>query len=140
MIPFEGSVEPGFPLYGIAAGVLARAGGALEQNPRELREYHEGRTVIVSRRLALLRQLKAGDVLRVPTDSGEVAYRVLRVSDGEGFFPDERAFAIADPIWLQRDFCVGVTPVRKSIPRFCIAVARSSRRSSSKPRRIFSPR
>lgn len=113
VIPFEGAVEPGFQLYGIGVAQLTRSGGMLEQNPGEVRDYQSTRSVIVSRRLALLRQVQVGDVLRVPTDAGEVPYRVLRIGDGEGFFPDERAFAIADPEWLRRDFCVGTAPVRK---------------------------
>src|SRR5690606_15213837 len=63
-------------------------------------------SVIVSKRLAHLRRLQPGDVLPVLTDEGARPYTVLAVSDHAGFFPDERAWAIADPRFLREDFCV----------------------------------
>jgi putative ABC transport system permease protein len=104
---FEGSVRLGFPLSGLAAASLQRDGGPLAGRPEQARRYEAERCVVVSRRLARLRGLAEDQFLSVPTDDGPVAYRVLAVSDAAGFFPDERAWAVAAPRWLHQDFCVG---------------------------------
>ena len=102
----EGQAAPGFELYGMAAERLAAPDGPLRDNPDAVREYRDSRVLIVSHRFALLHQVRAGSRVRVPTDQGEVLYTVLRVSDAVGFFPDERAYALAAPRWLRQDFCV----------------------------------
>lgn len=95
-----------YELSGYDVAQLVRAGGVFASDPERAQAYAGSRSVIVSKRLAHLRQLAPGDALAVLTDEGPKPYTVLAVSDTAGFFPDERAWAIAAPRWLRQDFCV----------------------------------
>ena len=65
------------------------------------------RTLIASRRLAKARGWQAGELVAMRDKNGvPVSYEVLAISDRAGFDSDERAFAIASPHWLRRDFCI----------------------------------
>ncbi|MCC6671434.1 MAG: FtsX-like permease family protein [Planctomycetes bacterium] len=105
--PHLGRVAAPIPLSGLAPELLAGPGGPFAERPELARRYAETRSVVVSRRLARLRGLAPGGILAVTTSLGVSGYTVLAVSDASGFFPDERAFALAHPRWLQNDFCVG---------------------------------
>jgi putative ABC transport system permease protein len=89
----QGSVQPSFLLSGLDLDLPGYAG--------------DQRVLVASRRLATLRGWKADDFVPVLTDEGPVPYRVLAVRDDLGFFPDERAWAVTAPRWMQHDFCVG---------------------------------
>lgn len=104
---FEGRVRQApFEVAGLAPAVLARQ-GVLTDDPAAADAYARTRSVVISERLAHLRQLGPGDTLHLLTDEGPRPYTVLAVSDRAGFFPDERAFAITAPQWLRQDFCAG---------------------------------
>jgi len=104
---FEGRAQQApFELSGFELGRLLRPGGPLLGDDERTRAYESSRSVVVSRRLAQMRHLAAGDALAVLTDEGPKPYTVLAVSDAAGFFPDERAWAVAAPRWLREDFCV----------------------------------
>jgi putative ABC transport system permease protein len=109
----EGTVNPSFLLSGLDAAALVRDGRALAGEPLLAQRYREERCLIVSHRLAQLRGFRVDDFVAVLTDDGPVPYRVLRISDASGFFPDERAFAVTDPRWLRQDFCLPVASVVK---------------------------
>jgi putative ABC transport system permease protein len=104
----------GFLLCGVDARGASGPGGALEGRMDLLQRYADqgARTLICSRRLARTRQWRTGDLVpmldrnRVP-----VAYEVLLVSDASGFAADERAFAITQPYWLRKDFCIAEASV-----------------------------
>ncbi|MEM7202816.1 MAG: FtsX-like permease family protein [Planctomycetota bacterium] len=105
---FEGEAPGRLLLRGLPAAALQRPGGLLEDAPDLVTTYRDGRGLVVSERLALLRDLHEGDALSLLTDGGPVRYQVLRVSDAVGYFPDERAWAVAAPRWLRDDFCAGL--------------------------------
>ncbi|MEO0481284.1 MAG: ABC transporter permease [Planctomycetota bacterium] len=104
---FLGPVAGPFELRAIDGDSLAVADRPFDGRS-DLREvFDRERSVVVSRRLALLKDLRVGDGLDVGTEGGSVRYRVLAISDRAGFFPDERAFALCSPKWLKLDFCIG---------------------------------
>ncbi|MCA8950468.1 MAG: ABC transporter permease [Planctomycetes bacterium] len=107
----EGEVRgDGFLLRGLAVGSVGGVGSALEGEPALLRRYADpnARTVVVSERLSRHKKLHPGDtVTLVDRNGARVAYEVLAISDRSGFDSDERAWAVAAPHWLRRDFCVG---------------------------------
>lgn len=102
---YEGRVDVRFPLRGVPADRLAGEGALWADDPAAAQAYREQRGLVISTRLAHLRGKGAGDTISLVTDEGPVDYQVLAVSDRFGFFPDERAWAIASPRWLRRDFC-----------------------------------
>ena len=108
---FRGRVDVRFPLRGLELADLIGVGGAFEAEPEKVVAYDQQRSLILSSRLAHLRGKKAGDVISLVTDGGPVPYQVLAVTDRVGFFPDERAWAIAAPHWLRRDFCAEIDRV-----------------------------
>ena len=106
---FEGqAIMPRFPLRGLELASLTREGGLLAGDDVLAAAYEGQRGLIVSKRLAHLRGLAPGDPISLRTDQGGAVYTVLAVSDRAGYFPDERAWGVASPRWLQRDFCVGL--------------------------------
>ncbi len=106
VLPLEARVALPFLVVGTDPEELARPGGPLYGKPGWLRAMKEDRGLLVSGRLANLRGIGPGWTLKVPTGAGTVQYKVLAVTDRAGFFPDERAFALADRKWLHWDFCV----------------------------------
>ncbi len=119
---FEGRVRQApFEVAGLDPAVLQRH-GVLVNDPAAAAAYAETRSVVISERLAHLRQLGSGDTLHLLTDEGPRPYTVLAVSDRAGFFPDERAWAIAAPRWLQQDFCAG----EKCVERVALTLQRGS--------------
>ena len=112
---FEGEQRgAGFFLRGLDVASAGGHGGALEGAPELARRYADPkkRTVVISRRLALHRELRTGDVVTMPDRNGATqAYEVLLVSDRSGFDMDERAWAITSPHWMHADFCVPDTSV-----------------------------
>ncbi|MEZ5965138.1 MAG: ABC transporter permease [Planctomycetota bacterium] len=104
---FEGRARQApYELSGLDLGRLLQPGRPLVGAPGKAQAYEATRSVVVSERLADLRGLHPGDALSVLTDEGPKPYTVLAVSDAAGFFPDERAWAVAAPRWLRQDFCV----------------------------------
>ncbi len=107
---FEGEERGGgFVLRGLSTGSAAAPGGPLEGHPELVRRYADERvrTLIVSHRLAKARRWQVGDLVPLfDRNQVPVAYQVLHVSDAAGFDGDERAFAVAAPHWLRKDFCV----------------------------------
>ncbi len=107
---FEGEERGGgFLLRGLAAAAAVGADGPLEGDQELLRRYTDERvrTLVASRRLAKARQWQAGTLVAMRDKNGvPVSYEVLVVDDRAGFDADERAFAIASPHWLRRDFCI----------------------------------
>lgn len=104
----------GYFLRGLDAEAIAAVGGPLAGQPELVRRYasEQQRTVVISRRLARQQGLREGDALTLSDRNGAlVAYRVLLASDRAGFDMDERAFALAAPHWLRRDFCLPETSV-----------------------------
>ena len=108
---FEGEIRSGgFLLRGLAVESVAGSGGPLEGEPVATRRYADerARTLIASRRLAKSKDWRAGELVALRDKNGvPVSYEVLLISDRAGFDSDERAFAIASPHWLRRDFCIG---------------------------------
>ncbi len=102
VLPFTARAAFPFLVLGIEAEALSPPEGA----PELLAAMKERRGIWISTRLARLRGLGVGSRIPVPTDRGIVRYEVLRISDEEGFFPDERAFALCDREWLRKDFCL----------------------------------
>jgi len=99
--------SPQFPLSGLAVADLTRAGGLFANQPGKAAAYASSRTLVVSKRWARLKFIHAeGQPVDVLTDAGTKRYTVLAISDAAGFFPDPRAWAVADPRWLRNDFCV----------------------------------
>ncbi|MFM1871430.1 MAG: hypothetical protein RL398_852, partial [Planctomycetota bacterium] len=99
----------GFVLRGMDVTSLAGDGGALEGRPELVRRYADERirSLVVSRRLAKARGWKLGDFVPMLDRNGiPVTYTVLFVDDANGFDGDERAYAVASPQWLKRDFCI----------------------------------
>lgn len=105
VLPLEARVSLPFLVIGTDAAELARNGGPLAGRPELVEAMRERRGLLVSSRLANLRDLHPGRRIPVPTGAGLVHYQVAALSDGAGFFPDERAFALADRRWLHLDFC-----------------------------------
>lgn len=104
---FEGRAQQApYELSGFELARLLRPGGPMVGDEARARAYETSRSVVVSQRLAHLRRLRPGDALAVLTDEGPKPYTVLAISDVAGFFPDERAWAVASPRWLRQDFCV----------------------------------
>ena len=108
VLPLEARVGLPFLVVGTDPEELARPGGPLQGKPGLVRAMKEERGLLASGRLANLRGVRPGWSLKVPTGAGTVRYKVLAVTDRAGFFPDERAFALADRKWLHWDFCVDV--------------------------------
>jgi putative ABC transport system permease protein len=108
---FTTDVAARFPLRGLSVETLTAPGGLLEGAPEVAAAYDGSRGLIVSKRLAHLRGKSVGDAMELLTDGGPVTYTVLEVSDRAGFFPDERAWAIAAPRWLHTDFCANADAV-----------------------------
>lgn len=108
--PFEGEERGGgFLLRGLGAAAVAGAGGPLEGDQALLHRYTDerARTLIASRRLARARGWQPGGLVALRDRNGvPVSYEVLTVDDRAGFDADERAFAVASPHWLRRDFCI----------------------------------
>lgn len=96
-----------FPISGLPVADLTRPGGLFASQPQKAAAYTASRTLVVSKRWAKLNFIGAeGQAVDVLTDAGTRRYTVLAVSDAAGFFPDDRAWVVADPRWLQNDFCV----------------------------------
>jgi putative ABC transport system permease protein len=115
---FEGRAQQApFELSGYDVARLTRPGGLFASDAERAAAYSSARSMIVSKRLAQLRRLGPGDALAVLTDEGPKPYTVLAVSDAAGFFPDERAWAIADPRFLREDFCVEERSVDRIVLR-----------------------
>lgn len=91
---------------GIEPARLAAPGAAFDARPELARRFGEVRSLVVSPRLARLSDLGEGSAVTLMTDGGPVAYTVLAVSDRVGFFPDDPAFALAHPRFVEQDFCV----------------------------------
>jgi putative ABC transport system permease protein len=104
--PLVGTVAAPFQVSGLSPQYLAGEGGPLAGRAEDLRRYAELRSLVVSKRLAKLSGLRAGDSVTLVSDAGPVPYLVLEVSDAVGFFPDDPAFAVAHPRWMTQDFCV----------------------------------
>lgn len=107
---FEGEVrDGGFLLRGLRLESAAAEGGPLEGHAGAARRYADqrGRALVASKRLAKARGWSPGDLVALRDKNGApVSYEVLLVSDRAGFDSDERAFAVCDPRWLRKDFCV----------------------------------
>ncbi|MCB9879537.1 MAG: ABC transporter permease [Planctomycetes bacterium] len=107
---FEGTVmSGGFLLRGLDVAAAAGRDGPLEREGALVHRYTDdrARTLIASRRLAKARGWKPGELVAMRDKNGvPVSYEVLAISDRAGFDSDERAFAIASPHWLRRDFCI----------------------------------
>ncbi len=103
---FTGTANVGFLLRGVPVDCLVREGGALEGNLDLIEAYRSQRTMIVSSRWAELHWKKAGQTKSLVTGTGSKDYTILQVTDEVGFFPDDRAWAVTDSQWLQKDFCI----------------------------------
>src|SRR5690606_37191225 len=103
---------PGLQLRGLPVDDLAAPGALLAGDAKRIAAYRDRRSLIVSKRWAELHQQQIGQDVHLLTDGGARRYEVLLHSDAAGFFPDERAWAIASPHWLQQDFCIGADSIR----------------------------
>jgi putative ABC transport system permease protein len=104
----------GFLLRGLAPAAAAGPMGPLEGDPELLRRYADEkvRALVASRRLARTRGWQQGSLVPMRDRNGEpVVYTVAAIDDRAGFDADERAFAVCDPRWLRRDFCIPTTCV-----------------------------
>lgn len=112
-IPGVRSIEPStgpalvpVPVSGVDPVHLEAHGGAFADRPDLARRFGEVRSLVISQRLARLSDLRDGSALTLMTDGGPVAYTVLAVSDRVGYFPDDPAFAVAHPRFVEQDFCI----------------------------------
>ena len=112
---FEGDVRSGgFLLRGLDVRAAAAAGRPLEDDQQLARRYTDDRvrTMVVSHRLAKAKEWQVGTLVAMRDQNGvPVSYEVIAIDDRAGFDADERAFAIASPHWLRRDFCIPSTCV-----------------------------
>ena len=99
----------GHQVVAMATADIAFHGGFDELGSEAAERFDKERCLLVSRRFAHLRRVKAGDVLQWPTDDGLERYTVLGVTDQVGFYRDERAWAVTAPRWLREDFCIDDT-------------------------------
>jgi putative ABC transport system permease protein len=111
--PSIGPVLAPVPVFGIDPASLTGMGGAFEGRPELARRFGEVRSLVVSPRLARLSDLAEGSALTLMTDGGPVAYTVLAVSDRVGYYPDDPAFALAHPRFVEQDFCVATDRFQK---------------------------
>ncbi|GAB4159218.1 MAG: FtsX-like permease family protein [Planctomycetota bacterium] len=108
--PQEGLATPGFLLSGLSIEAIAGPEGALERDLDLQRRYTDRsrRSLVASRRLAAKMGWRAGHIVPLRDRNGTPrAYDVLLISDRSGYQPSERAWAVADPYWIRKDFCVG---------------------------------
>ena len=112
---FEGEERGGgFLLRGLDVQSAAGRDGPLEGDQLLALRYTDQRvrTLVVSHRLAKAKAWARGSFVSLRDRNGvPVTYEVLAISDRAGFDADERAFAIASPHWLRRDFCIPDTCV-----------------------------
>jgi ABC-type lipoprotein release transport system permease subunit len=110
---FGDDVRLSFLLRGLPVDDLIREGGALAGKQELIDAYRDTRSLIVSQRWAELNWKKETDDLKILTDSGGKDYQVISVDNSAGFFPDEKAWAVTSPRWLQQDFCKNPTEVTR---------------------------
>lgn len=122
VLPLSSVVTMPFRCIGTDVDALTVEGAILDGRGDVAQVMRESRGLIVSSRLARLRQLSVEDRIRVTTDSGAVDYVVLAIGDRSGFFPDERAWALTDRRWLRKDFCLDVA----SSSRFSLRLGEGS--------------
>jgi len=109
VLPLSAVVTMPFHCVGTDVDELQRPGGALADRPAIADVMKRARGLVISSRLARLRDIAPGEQIRLKTGAGPVSYHVVAVSDKEGFFPDERAYAVAAREWLHNDFCLDVS-------------------------------
>ncbi len=119
VLPLSAVVAMPFRCIGTDAAELGKPGGVLHGRPKLMERMLHERGMVITDRLARLRQLKVGDHVPVAAGVGSVDYQVIAIADADGFFPDERAYALADRGWLKRDFCLEVGAAR----RFSLRIA-----------------
>jgi putative ABC transport system permease protein len=103
----DARVYVNFLLLGVRPAELARSGPV--EDARLLARLEAEQGVIVSKRMAQARNLRAGDAVAVNTSGhGVQSFRVLAVSDEYGYFvhPDERVYGVTSERWLRKYFCV----------------------------------
>ncbi len=110
---FYGSAKAPFVLHGLPLASLTRPGAPLAEQAEKAKAYQEQRCLVASKRWALLNGYQEGAKVLVHTDQGDRPYTLLAVSDAAGYFPEERAWAVADPRWLNHDYCVGAKSINK---------------------------
>ena len=104
---FIGPARAPFPLSGLPVEDLTRPGGLFAGQQDKADAYTASRTLVVSRRFARLKFIQdEGQAVDVLTEAGTKRYTVLAISDRAGYFPEDRAWAVAAPRWLHTDFCV----------------------------------
>ena len=104
---FLGPARAPFPLSGLPVEDLTRPGGLFAGQQDKADAYTASRTLVVSRRFARLKFIQdEGQAVDVLTEAGTKRYTVLAISDRAGYFPEDRAWAVAAPRWLHTDFCV----------------------------------
>ena len=130
-----GPVHAPFPISAVDPERIFGPGAPLAGRAEDAARFARQRCVIVSSRLARLRQLTPGGAVSVTTDGGPVAYTVLAVDDRVGWFPDEAAFALTHPRWLEHDFCVEDGAVRRAVVRIAADADESAVLARLKERR-----
>lgn len=108
VLPLSATVVMPFRCIGTDLDQLRAAGEVLDGKAEIYDRMKRGRGLIISERLARLRDLSVGSRIAVATDAGGVEYEVLAISDVSGFYPDERAWALTDRADLEHDFCLAV--------------------------------
>jgi putative ABC transport system permease protein len=104
----EGSAQVPFALRGVAPDALAAVG----LDATAIARYAERRCLVISSRLAnMWPHKRPGDAILLHPDGGPIPYEILAIDDRVGFFPDERAWAVTAPRWLQHDYCAGAACV-----------------------------
>lgn len=118
VLPLSAVVAMPFRCIGTEVAALTARGDVLEGQGELVQRMQKTRGIVVSKRLARLRDLRVGSKIPVRTDAGGVVYEVVAVSDESGFYPDERAWALCDRRHLRHDFCLET----KKANRFAVRV------------------
>ena len=108
VLPMSAIHHMPFIAFGTDSEDLDCKGGALEGRPALVTKMKDRRCLVISRRLASLKGYELGQMLPVLAGKRVQHYEVIAISDKDGFFPDERAYALADRTWFKLDFCLNV--------------------------------
>lgn len=111
-LPLLSLHRSGMLLVGTDGASLMARGAVFEKEPDLARRFQTSRGLVLSRRMASLRKVSVGSNLPLLVGSHVETYEILAISDHDGFFPDERAFALIDLHWMKQDFCQETGVVR----------------------------
>ncbi len=99
-------VRAPFPVRGLRADALRANRERLELADGVVDEFARGESLILSRFLAEQMGWKPGDAVNLSTFTGPRSFRVGAITDGIGYWPDDRSFALLEMGRVDQLFCV----------------------------------